>query len=304
MSTMRTWLALLVAAPQAVGASPGFAEEVRLGAPIEKGNLAVFPLKLRAAAAPSPAADVVTLDEAVASKALSVREVDASGSVNALEVENRGDRPVLLLAGELLLGGKQDRIIGRSLVLAPRSRERVPVFCVEQGRWRGAEGFDSGRSMGHTELRKKALAGDQGKVWAEVARANALLGTRNDSDTYRAAARKLGGEAGPVAKELAAALARERDVAGIAVAVDGEVIAIEWFASPRVFERVREKLVASYVAQALGARTSAAPPAGAAATPSPEAVKDFAAKAERGEGLVERVGAGAAAPVQTTYLAK
>jgi hypothetical protein len=277
---------------------------VELGSPIAKGNLAVFPLKLRAPepAAPSPATGVATLDEAIARKELSVEETDASGSVNALEVENRGDRPVLLLAGELLLGGKQDRIIGRSLVLAPRSRERVPVFCVEQGRWNGATAFASGGAMGHAELRRKALGGDQAKVWAEVARANALLGTRNDSDTYRAAARKLGSEAGPIAREIAAALARDRDVAGIAVAIDGEVIAVEWFASPRVFERLREKLVASYVAQARESRTPSAP--AAAAPPSPQAVKEFAAKAERGEGLVERVGAGAAAPVQTTYLAR
>jgi hypothetical protein len=307
MATTRPWLALLLAAPQVVGASPGFAGAVRLGTPIERGNLSVFPLKLRTAspAASTPAADLATLDGAVARKELSIHESGASGSVNALDVENRGDRPVLLLAGELLLGGKQDRIIGRSLVLAPRSRTRVPVFCVEQGRWSGAKGFESGGSMGHAELRKKVLAGDQAKVWAEVARSNARLGTKNASDTYRAAARKLGDEVGQLAKEIAGALARDREVAGIAVAVDREVIAIEWFASPRIFERVREKLVSSYVAQALESRASSGSSAPAAAAPRPEAVADFAAKAERGEGLVERVPAGAAAaPLQTTYLAR
>jgi hypothetical protein len=299
MSTMRMWLALLLAAPQVVGASSGFADAVRLGTPITRANVAVFPLKLRAA---GRAADVATLDEAVARNELSVKEVDASGSVNALQVENRGDRPVLLLAGELLLGGKQDRIIGRSLVVAPRSRARVPVFCVEHGRWAGAKGFESGGAMGHVELRKKALGGDQSQVWAEVARANERLATRNASDTYRAAARKLGGEVGPVAKEIAAALARDRDVAGIAVAIDGEMVAIEWFASPRVFERVREKLVASYVAQAVQSRPASGPRAPAAAPP-PKAVADFAARAEKGDGLVERAGA-PSAPVQTTYLGR
>jgi hypothetical protein len=309
MSTMRVCLALLLAAPLGAGASSRFAEEVRLGTPIARGNLSVFPLKLRAAAgAAASAANPATLDEAVAGKALSIRESGASGTVNALEVENRGDRPVLLLAGELLLGGKQDRIIGQSMVVAPRSHASVPVFCVEHGRWTGAKGFDTGRAMGHAELRKKALAGDQVKVWAEVARANARLGTMNASDTYRAAARKLGGDVGPLAKEIAGALARDRDVAGIAVAIDGRVIAIEWFASHRIFDRLREKLVASYVAQALVSRTSPGPAAAvAAAPPRPEAVADFAARAERGDELVERVGAPgapAAAPVQTTYFVK
>jgi hypothetical protein len=212
---------------------------------------------------------------------------------------------VLLLAGELLLGGKQDRIIGRSMVLAPRSRARVPVFCVEHGRWSGGKGFASGRAMGHAQLRKTALSGDQQKVWAEVKRSNERLATVNASDTYRAAASKLDGEVGPLAKELSAALAADREVAGIGVAIDGEVVAIEWFASPRVFERVREKLVSSYVAQAMESPASHVPGAVAAKAPPPEKVADFAAKAERGEELVERARApGAAAPVQTTYLRK
>jgi hypothetical protein len=300
MTTLGLGLALLLAAPQAAGASPGFAEEVRLGAQVTRDNLTLFPLKLRGARPSGP--EPVTLDDALAHKQLAVEESAGGGSVNALEVENRGERPVLLLAGELLLGGKQDRIIGRSMVLPPRSRTSVPVFCVEHGRWNGGKGFASGGAMGHTALRKTALSGDQQQVWAEVKRANERLGTANASDTYRAAARKLGGEVGPVAKELSATIAADRDVAGIAVAIDGEVVAVEWFSSPRVFERVREKLVSSYVAQAMEARASAAPGAAPPRAPAPEKVADFAAKAERGEGLIERARAPGAAPAQTTYL--
>lgn len=301
MTTISMGLALLLAAPQGAGAPRGFAD-VAVGAPITKGNLTVFPLRL---ARPAADGDLLALDEAVKAKQLAVEEIGGGGSVNALEVENRGDRPVMLMAGELLLGGKQDRIIGRSMVLAPRSRAKVPVFCVEHGRWNGTRSFDSGGAMGLAALRKAALDGDQSKVWDEVARSNARLGTTNASDTYRAAATKLGVDAAPLAKELSGALAREKDAAGLAVAIDGEVVAVEWFASPRTFERVREKLVASYVAQALEARHArpAAPPAPA---PRAEAVADFAAEAERGGAVVEKVRAdpkdAKAAAVQTTYL--
>jgi hypothetical protein len=134
----------------------------------------------------------------------------------------------------------------------------------------------------------------------EVARSNERLGTKNASDTYRAAARKLGGDAGPLAREIAAALALDRNVAGIAVAIDGEVVAVEWFASPRLFERIREKLVASYAAQALETRRATP-----VAAPRPQAVSGFAAKAEQGEAVVERVpAAGEGAAVQTSYLRK
>lgn len=298
MTTMALGLALLLAAPQETRSSSGFVDEVRPGAPITRGNLTIFPLTLRR---PATADDHLVLDEAVARKQLAIEEAGAQGSVNTLEVENRGAQPVVLVAGELLLGGKQDRIVGRSLVLAPRSRTRVPVFCVEHGRWSGARSFVSAAMMGHADLRKTALEGDQGRVWSEVARSNERLGTTNPSDTYRAAARKLGGDAGPLAREMVAALARHRNVAGLAVAIDGEVVAVEWFGSPRLFERIREKLVASYAAQALasGKAASGAPPA---AAPRPQAVADFAARAEQGEAVVERAKGAGGGAVQTTYL--
>lgn len=301
MSTMAFGLALLLAAPQGIGSSPAFLDEVRVGAPVTRGNLTVFPLTLRR---PAVAEGHLMLDEAMAQKQLAIEETGVQGSVNALRIENKADRPVVLVAGELLLGGKQDRIVARSLVLRPRSRTEVPVFCVEHGRWRGSMSFESAGALGHVALRTAALGGDQGKVWSEVARSNERLGTKTASDTYRAAARKLDAEAGPLAREIVAVLARDPKVAGLGVAIDGEVVAVEWFASPRLFERIRQKLVASYAAQALESKGAAAGAAPAAAPPA-GAVSDFAAKAERGGAVVERaMDVGAPAPVQTTYLRK
>lgn len=301
MTTMALGLALLLAAPQETRTSAGFVEEVRVGAPITRGALTVFPLTLRR---PAAAEKHVTLDEAVARKQLAIEETGAHGSVNALEIENRGDQPVVLVGGELLLGGKQDRIVARSLVIGPRSRTRVPVFCVEHGRWSGTKSFESGKSMAHVELRKSALAGNQQQVWAEVAQSNERLGTKTASDTYRAAARKLDAEVGPLAREIADALARERNAAGLAVAIGGEVVAVEWFASPRLFQPLREKLVASYAAQALASGGAAAGAARAAAPPpAAVAVAEFAAEAERGRAVVERVkDASGGGVVHTSYL--
>lgn len=289
-------LALLAAAPQAAASSTAFEAEVRVGAPVTSGNLVVFPLTLRSRAT---ATSTVTLDEALRSKVLRVAET-GQGIVNSIEVENGGDRPVLLVAGELLLGGKQDRIVGRSLVLAPRSHRHVPVFCVEHGRWRGAGAFESARAMGHVELRKRAIDGDQGRVWAEVRSANVALGTTNATDTYRLAARKLGGEVGPLTRQVLDALGQANDTAGLAVAIDGEVVAVEWFGSPRVFAQLREKLVASYAAAAV-AKTRPAEPV--PAPPREADVAAFVAEAEHGRGVVkERVDDGAGRAVVQTYL--
>ena len=58
--------------------------------------------------------------------------------VNQLVLMNRGKRPLLLLAGEVVSGGKQDRIIGKDRIV-PIGSAPLPldVFCVEHGRWTG-----------------------------------------------------------------------------------------------------------------------------------------------------------------------
>ena len=66
-----------------------------------------------------------------------VAERAGSPAVDQLVVTNRGDRPVLLLAGELLEGGMQHRALTATTMLAPSRPTVLPVVCVEQGRWHG-----------------------------------------------------------------------------------------------------------------------------------------------------------------------
>ncbi len=85
----------------------------------------------------------LTLEEALTSGVAQARE---TSDVNSLEIENLGDTPVFVQAGEIVKGGKQDRTLMVSLLLPPKSG-RVPIasFCVEHGRWspRGVE--DAGK---------------------------------------------------------------------------------------------------------------------------------------------------------------
>ncbi len=296
---MNTLFVALAALTSAAAPSGRFADELQVGDPISVDNLTVFPLRLqRAALAP----DVLALDEAMRAGLVTVREA-GSGAVNTVLVSNRAGKPVYAMAGELLIGGKQDRIICEALVLPPHAVDvRVSVFCVEHGRWQAlSPAFQSGGALGHPELRKRALEGKQAEVWREVAAANARLHTETPSDTYRPAASKLTRDAAPLAARVLSALSRMPDAAGVAVAIDGRIVAVEYFDSPTLFSRVRSKLVTSYAAQALTApqATRPSPP------PSTRDVATFAAKAERGEAL----GGAAIDPssgraVQTSYLAR
>jgi hypothetical protein len=151
--------------------------------PVRYENLLVFPVVTAIAADTSGFA---TLDEALASGDVIVAEsgsallrtrdgrhipVRGSAQVNQLVLVNRGKRPVVLLAGEVVSGGKQDRVIGKDRIVAPGA-DPLPldVFCVERGRWSGASTqFSESKFMAHPSVREKAAVDKaQDQVWAAV----------------------------------------------------------------------------------------------------------------------------------------
>jgi len=142
---------------------------VRAGQAAAQGGLLIFWLSAKEQ---SPALDVATLDEARTSGALLITERDQA-AVPQLVVENRGKAHVLLLAGEILIGGKQNRVLREDILIPPSSGPRpIGVFCVEQGRWNeGRKDFESKGSFAQPGLRSKLMERpDQGRVWDSVAR--------------------------------------------------------------------------------------------------------------------------------------
>ena len=57
------------------------------------------------------------------------------GEVNTLMVINTSDKPLYLMPGEVIYGGKQNRTIGEELVIQPSDKPTpIDAYCVEQGR--------------------------------------------------------------------------------------------------------------------------------------------------------------------------
>jgi hypothetical protein len=122
----------------AIGASgsTAYAEpNMRVSGPHIHENLAVYFVHGASAGGPVP----LTLQEALSKGSVQVVE---TGRVNELQIENTGAEGVFIQAGDIVKGGKQDRVLTVSFLLPPQSG-RVPIasFCVEQGRWsaRGKE---------------------------------------------------------------------------------------------------------------------------------------------------------------------
>ena len=134
---------------------------LRVGDPLHYEAVVVFPLFADAQGA---AVEYRLADEALAEESLAVEEVNEAGSVPFLLVKNQGAVRVLFLEGEELVGAKQNRILNTSVLVAANSQTKIPVSCVEQGRWQyksrsfGSSGFSS---PGALTLRTQGISGPE-----------------------------------------------------------------------------------------------------------------------------------------------
>ena len=145
--------------------------------PIRHGNLTVFPV---VAARSHDTQEFLTLDEGLRSGEVIVTESGSvqplirrpptpsrgGAQVNQLVLVNNSKRPLILLAGEIVTGGKQDRVIGKDRIIPAESDPiDLGVFCVEPGRWTGSsDRFGVGGAgivaapMAAPNVRAKAMA--------------------------------------------------------------------------------------------------------------------------------------------------
>jgi hypothetical protein len=161
-----------------------FVGSIRLGHTRRHGALTVLWLHAPHAAPPF---EVATLDEARARGTLVVTE-RAQASVPELLVDNRGKVHVLLLAGEILVGGKQNRVLKEDVLLPPSSGTRnLGVYCVEQGRWNVARmDFDSKSTLASPSLRSRLMQkADQAQVWAQVMKSARAAQAPSPTESYQ-----------------------------------------------------------------------------------------------------------------------
>jgi len=286
--------------------------------PIESGNLLLFPVVAAGSQAPG-ATPFLTLDEGIKSGEVEVTEAgrvrglvrprgavgaqpfhddryrnDAvpqqpdvyhGDQVNTLVLVNHSDKPLLLLAGEIVTGGKQDRVIAKDRIV-PAGGDPIDlgVFCIEPGRWTassetfGAAGTGVSHSfMVQPTVRQKAMvAKDQQQVWDSVRGSIAQLdvaaapaasmprsvgsygydgGTTSYAQTMQnsAVSEKVDEAVAPVMKARDQVLKqlREEHAVGVVVAVRGEIVWADLFAGSDLLARYWTKLVRSYAAESL-----------------------------------------------------
>lgn len=202
--------------------------------------------------------DYATLDEALAAQWIEVTE---TGQVPRIKIINRSGHMVFVMAGEQLVGCKQNRVVNASIMVPPRSEVPLPVTCVERGRWGYSSSvFSSAHTSSHHRLRA-VMAGqaaqsyrqagvpsaDQEAVWREVSRKLGTTGSSSSSDAlqdvFRNYERKL--------EESVEKLPAPAKCNGAVFVIGGRIADADLFDKPETLRKLWPKLIKSCMIDAL-----------------------------------------------------
>lgn len=125
---------------------------LRPGEPIVHGCLGICPLFKHA----DGAVTYLTYEEALTAGTVKIGEVGAAGSVPELVLENLGEKAILILDGEQLVGAKQNRVLNTTVLIGAGGKFVIPVTCVEQGRWHYEHTREMRSSREHLYARTRA----------------------------------------------------------------------------------------------------------------------------------------------------
>jgi len=248
----------------------GSAAELRLTGPYPHDNLSIYLVHGQDRAKTS----YLTLSEAIEQHQVVVYE---TSNVNQLQVENRSDKDIYIQSGEIVKGGRQDRVLKDDIIVTKASgRVDITAFCVEHGRWtqRGNEpvqAFAASPNAIASPQMKRAVkdAGQQAAVWAEVASAQESLATNLHAPVKARASEssyQLTLEA-PQVKKTAAGFtagllglaAKHPDALGFVIVVNGKVTGADVYATHDLFRKLWPKLLDSAAVEAMAAPKLAAP---------------------------------------------
>ncbi|HYV93426.1 MAG TPA: DUF6569 family protein [Chitinophagales bacterium] len=193
-----------------------------------------------------------------------------NAEVNTLYIQNVGEDTVLILAGEIIKGGKQDRLIAKDFLLPPHSgKTDVSVFCVEPHRWnvsadhssQGAvtdnyEGanFSEYKKVASNKVRQKAVKDqDQGKVWDEVKIVTNKNSASSSTGSYNALEKSpsFKNEHDEYEKFFGHKFDETENVIGVIVVSGDSVIGCDIFCTPDLFRREFINLLDAYVTDAI-----------------------------------------------------
>jgi hypothetical protein len=222
-------------------------------------NLIVFPLYYKN----GNKLNYITIDEALSNKFIEIKEINEGGSVPELIVNNISDKRILLLDGEELIGAKQNRILNTTVMIEMKTSTKIPVSCVEAGRWNySSDKFSSSDRMSPPSLNfekrmsvsyclekteGKSFRSDQGKVWDNVEKISSAAKVSSPSMAMSDVFEGRKTEIDDYLKNIKISDGQN----GMVVLINGKITGLEYVSNDKAFKKLFPKLIRGYSMDAM-----------------------------------------------------
>jgi hypothetical protein len=222
------------------------------------------------------------LADAIAAGTLTITEL-GSATVPEFGAVNEGDRDVLILDGEQFIGARQNRMASRTILLPARSKTKIPVNCMEQGRWRSvSEQFAPSPMHSPSKVRvhnrrreaERARVGSvadpstlresQGQVWSEIEHMSMDFGESSATGALNEVAHRKGHDM----KTWTASFPALSGQVGILAFIGSDPLGLDVVGDATLYARLHDRLIGGYIQDALRVR-------GVNGAPDPEAAQAF-----------------------------
>ena len=257
----------------------GFEVDLTENAELDYENLRVYPIIASEAhvAEHASMANYKNLKEAMDIQGFRITEkkpfgrFDDTGAVNNLTVQNKSTETVYLMAGDVVKGGNQDRVLAQDMVLPPRTLANIEVFCVEKGRWQ-YQGDDSETESEADKKNRKVYAfsgyynvisndirktvkfdRNQQNVWAAVGELTTSNNASSSTNTYTALEKSedFTVERNKYLSYFEDKMENTENVIGMVVVSGNEILGTDIFNHPNLFKKQYKVLLHAYVTDAI-----------------------------------------------------
>jgi hypothetical protein len=238
-------------------------------------NLRLYPIVADAAlqSAQAGLSALKTLDEGMTTQGFRITEQKQFGrtderTYNLLTVQNKSQDTVYILSGDVVTGGKQDRVIAQDQIVMPGTVRNMDVFCVEKGRWSSNDtlaapskqklyAFSGYYSVASPKVRQAVQrTGSQQEVWAAVATVTEANGATSSTSTYAAleTANEQKARRDAYLRFFDGKLDTEPQVVGMVAVCGDQILGVDIFGNSDLFRREYSSLLHGYVTEAATAQ--------------------------------------------------
>lgn len=198
---------------------------------------------------------LVTFAEALQKNKIKLQEMqyEKGADVNWLQVTNHSKQTVLVQSGEIVSGGKQDRMVGETKFIAPGKTDFIHVYCIEKRRWDDKPKEFAAQGIANSELRKiMDVSGRQHEVWKEIDKQYTTNKKTSETFSYLQLYKdSLRADTAYIHYFMQKCQATDSAFAGFIFITADRIMSCELFASPELTSTLFSNLLASYIHSAI-----------------------------------------------------